>query len=67
MTSGNCQAFVYGGCEGNANRFESTEQCERHCGEFLGQGTEKKYRIIFSNDFCTEYYVNLGKNTIHYS
>ncbi|XP_054258197.1 papilin isoform X2 [Macrosteles quadrilineatus] len=35
--SGQCQTFVYGGCQGNANRFGSIEQCERQCGEFLGQ------------------------------
>lgn len=33
-----CQAFIYGGCEGNANRFQSEEQCERLCGRFQGQG-----------------------------
>ncbi|XP_046737173.1 papilin [Diprion similis] len=32
-----CQAFYYGGCEGNANRFQSLEQCERICGNFRGQ------------------------------
>ncbi|XP_023705293.1 papilin isoform X5 [Cryptotermes secundus] len=35
--TGACQAFIYGGCGGNANRFESEEQCERHCGSFKGQ------------------------------
>lgn len=33
-----CQAFIYGGCEGNANRFKTEEQCERLCGKFQGQG-----------------------------
>ncbi|KAF3430423.1 hypothetical protein E2986_10746, partial [Frieseomelitta varia] len=34
-----CQAFIYGGCEGNANRFQTEEQCERLCGKFHGQDT----------------------------
>lgn len=33
-----CQAFIYGGCEGNANRFLTEEQCERLCGRFQQQG-----------------------------
>ena len=35
--SGECTAFSYSGCEGNANRFESQEQCDRQCGDFKGQ------------------------------
>jgi len=30
-SSGHCEAFYYGGCEGNANRFESAEDCEGEC------------------------------------
>ncbi|KAH8262180.1 hypothetical protein KR038_008100 [Drosophila bunnanda] len=26
-----CEKFVYGGCEGNKNNFESKEQCEQAC------------------------------------
>ncbi|XP_043274071.1 papilin [Venturia canescens] len=36
-TSKSCQAFIYGGCKGNANRFQTEEQCERLCGRFQGQ------------------------------
>ncbi|KAI5748262.1 hypothetical protein M8J77_023592 [Diaphorina citri] len=32
-----CQSFIYGGCEGNANRFNTEEQCERLCGEFRAE------------------------------
>ncbi|XP_032682374.1 papilin-like [Odontomachus brunneus] len=32
-----CQAFLYGGCGGNANKFQTEEQCERLCGKFYGQ------------------------------
>jgi hypothetical protein len=29
---GNCQPFVYGGCEGNSNRFATLAECEAQCG-----------------------------------
>ena len=30
-TSGRCELFIYGGCLGNANRFETREKCESAC------------------------------------
>jgi hypothetical protein len=27
-TAGECQGFLYGGCDGNANRFETLESCQ---------------------------------------
>ena len=30
--SGACEAFLYGGCEGNANNFETAEECTSRCG-----------------------------------
>ncbi|KAF8568787.1 hypothetical protein P879_05434 [Paragonimus westermani] len=29
--SGECVEFVYGGCRGNGNRFDSREECEDQC------------------------------------
>lgn len=26
-----CEEFIYGGCEGNQNRFESLEECKEKC------------------------------------
>ena len=31
-----CEKFVYGGCGGNNNRFESKDQCENQCTNALG-------------------------------
>ena len=42
-----CTAFLFTGSEGNANRFETQEQCERQCGEFKNQvGQLFKYQKI---------------------
>ena len=30
-SSGHCESFYYGGCEGSDNRFESAEDCEAEC------------------------------------
>lgn len=35
--AGVCREFVYGGCEGNANNFESLEACERRCALYLNR------------------------------
>ncbi|NWV63250.1 CO7A1 protein, partial [Malurus elegans] len=33
-----CRPFVYSGCRGNLNRFDSKEECELHCGQRPGPG-----------------------------
>ncbi|XP_075555251.1 boophilin-G2-like [Dermacentor variabilis] len=31
--TGECTSFMYGGCEGNENNFETIEECARTCAE----------------------------------
>lgn len=28
-----CETFIYGGCDGNGNRFDNVEDCQNKCGE----------------------------------
>ncbi|XP_033628590.1 papilin-like [Asterias rubens] len=39
VMDGRCKSFVYGGCQGNGNRFETLEECEQTCyvPEFTGR------------------------------
>ncbi|XP_071536226.1 PI-stichotoxin-Hmg3b-like [Panulirus ornatus] len=32
VNTGKCERFYYGGCQGNANRFRSLEECQVTCG-----------------------------------
>ena len=50
--SDECLMFVYTGCKGNKNRFDSREACMRKCGGF------SKYSAIFRNGNSQEF---LGK------
>jgi hypothetical protein len=31
ISSQSCEEFIYGGCEGNENNFESVQECSQHC------------------------------------
>ncbi|KAB7500858.1 Boophilin-G2 [Armadillidium nasatum] len=35
IENGKCVEFIYGGCYGNANNFETIEECISECGEIL--------------------------------
>ncbi|EGV93011.1 Kunitz-type protease inhibitor 2, partial [Cricetulus griseus] len=36
VTDGSCQPFVYGGCEGNGNNYQSKEECLEKCAGVTG-------------------------------
>ncbi|PIO23422.1 hypothetical protein AB205_0155910, partial [Aquarana catesbeiana] len=37
--TGNCETFIYGGCGGNENNFDTKEKCEAVCKTGCDQGT----------------------------
>lgn len=37
VTDGSCQPFVYGGCEGNGNNYQSKEECLAKCAGVTGK------------------------------
>ena len=48
IDSKKCEAFVYGGCRGNANNFASIEDCHIACETFIGDpglGLDMKIHI----------------------
>ncbi|XP_016924951.2 kunitz-type serine protease inhibitor bitisilin-2 [Drosophila suzukii] len=46
-----CEEFVYGGCAGNKNNFESKEQCEQAC---LGKSISESSTTEQISDVTTE-------------
>ncbi|XP_059526569.1 WAP, Kazal, immunoglobulin, Kunitz and NTR domain-containing protein 2 [Myotis daubentonii] len=61
--AGQCQSFVYGGCEGNGNNFESREACEESCPVPWGgqrcQACKPRQKLVTS--FCRSDFVILGR------
>ena len=41
FVDGSCQEFLYGGCRGNGNRFDSESQCQAVCGGGTRQGVSR--------------------------
>lgn len=45
MYTHQCEEFIYGGCEGNENRFDTLEECKKTCipGRFPGSLWHKSW------------------------
>lgn len=59
-----CQSFIYGGCEGNDNNFESKESCEEMCPypkNHHCKACKPRGKIVTS--FCRSDFVILGRMT----
>ncbi|XP_062886935.1 WAP, Kazal, immunoglobulin, Kunitz and NTR domain-containing protein 2-like isoform X1 [Mobula hypostoma] len=59
-----CQSFIYGGCGGNENNFESRETCEEICPYPRNQhckACKPRFKIVTS--YCKSDYVIVGRVT----
>ncbi|NAV32997.1 BPTI/Kunitz-type proteinase inhibitor domain-containing protein, partial [Klebsiella pneumoniae] len=59
-----CQSFIYGGCGGNENNFESRETCEEICPYPRSQQCKvckPRFKIVTS--YCKSDYVIVGRMT----
>nr|QDC23073.1 kunitz domain-containing protein isoform 2 [Cupiennius salei] len=45
---GTCDNFVYGGCQGNSNRFFSFDECMAKCGNFKPE-TNENFKLVLEN------------------
>ncbi|XP_058534238.1 tissue factor pathway inhibitor 2 isoform X1 [Ochotona princeps] len=61
----NCNLFYYGGCDGNANNFNSWEECHEAC--WMIEKVPKICRLEIKKDYCHgsvgRYYFNLSSMT----
>ena len=44
--SRSCESFIYGGCHGNQNNFETLEECETQCGQSETEPTNGNLSIF---------------------
>jgi len=49
-----CEEFFYGGCDGNDNRFETQEACERTCGVCPSQSDEDLHYYSKKPEKCMD-------------
>uniref|UniRef100_A0A8C3W8Q3 Tissue factor pathway inhibitor n=1 Tax=Catagonus wagneri TaxID=51154 RepID=A0A8C3W8Q3_9CETA len=53
MNTQQCEEFMYGGCEGNQNRFESLEECKEKCTRDYPKKTRRLTTLLKEKpDFC---------------
>ncbi|KAG8443140.1 hypothetical protein GDO86_011811 [Hymenochirus boettgeri] len=55
-----CQEFFYGGCDGNANRFSSLEDCEKFCWKI--KKVPKSCRMNADEGTCRGYFKRYAFN-----
>lgn len=76
-TTGTCIEFVYGGCLGNTNNFQTLEECQQTCPDVdvceleagvVGPCAAVIPRYTFENGECTEFnYGGCGGNNNNFN
>ena len=52
QATGYCEQFVYKGCHGNKNRFESEQECRQQCNAQPPVGESTASVLLISNNIC---------------
>lgn len=58
VTNQSCRDFIYGGCEANANNFDSKEECETACKGVTGNTHTRHWNV-----FPVHFQINSNFNT----
>jgi len=60
-TTNRCEKFMYGGCDGSANRFATEEHCTEYCqpGRNIANQVGKCSTLIFISEFTVSYCISI--------
>ena len=64
QNSGKCEAFLYGGCQGNANNFQTLKECHQTCSHKLNDGNVEARFHVKTPHCLSKYFLLLNILTI---
>ena len=63
--SSSCVRFMYSGCDGNANRFETRAMCEVACERYMIAYEQTTPHHMDTGEYTTPYQADTGYGTTH--